>query len=128
MLLWIWGRDFEDGKYLRCGIRCVLMIGLKYGKIKQGDSKATGKTRALYRKLRREFSKRNGSVNCTELLGYDLDKPEEYERARESGLFGTKCPDIVGDAIENLEKNYLKERGYRRWNNRKKSSRSLIHT
>ncbi len=51
-----------------------------------------------------EFTERHGSVNCTELLGYNLSKPEEYEKARDSKLFVTKCPELVGDAAAILEK------------------------
>jgi C_GCAxxG_C_C family probable redox protein len=82
----------------------ILVIGLKYGKAKPGDDAATEKTRALVREFIREFIGHHSSINCSELLGYDLSKPEEYERARESTLFSTKCPELVGDAVEILEK------------------------
>jgi C_GCAxxG_C_C family probable redox protein len=81
-----------------------MVIGLKYGKTKRGDDAATEKTRELVRKFIREFTQRNGSINCTDLLGYNLSKPEEYEMARENKLFVTKCPDLVGDAVLILEK------------------------
>jgi C_GCAxxG_C_C family probable redox protein len=82
----------------------IMVIGLKYGKTKRGDDAATEKTRELVRKFIQEFTQRNGSINCTELLGYNLSKPEEYEMARENKLFVTKCPDLVGDAVLILEK------------------------
>jgi len=47
---------------------------------------------------------RHGFVNCTDLPGYDLSNPEEYERARLSGLFHTKCPELVRDAAAILER------------------------
>jgi C_GCAxxG_C_C family probable redox protein len=81
-----------------------MVIGLKYGKIKRGDDAATEKTRTLVRKFIHEFTQRNGSINCTELLGYNLSRPDEYEKAREHKLFVTKCPDLVGDAVLILEK------------------------
>ena len=82
----------------------IMVIGLKYGKAEQGDDAATGKTRSLTRQFMQEFSARNGSVNCTELLGYNLSKQDEYEKAREKKLFVTKCPELVRDAAEILEK------------------------
>ena len=82
----------------------IMVIGLKYGKTIQGDDAATEKTRALVRKFMQEFTKRHGSVNCTELLGYNLSNPDEYEKARENNLFMTKCPELVGDATAILEK------------------------
>ena len=80
------------------------MIGLKYGKTKHGDDAATEKTRALVREFMQEFTKHHGSVNCTELLGYNLSNPDEYKKARDNNLFVTKCPALVGDAITILEK------------------------
>jgi C_GCAxxG_C_C family probable redox protein len=82
----------------------ILVIGLKYGKMKYGDDAATEKTRALVREFMQEFTERHGSVNCTELLGYNLSNPDEYEKARDSKLFVTKCPELVGDATAILEK------------------------
>lgn len=87
----------------------IMVIGLKYGKADAGDEEATKKTRALVRQFMEEFTAKNGSVNCTDLLGFDLSDPEEYARARESGLFLTKCPVLVGDASDILEKILLKE-------------------
>jgi len=81
----------------------IMVIGLKYGKAERGDDAATEKTRALVREFIREFTANHGSVNCTELLGYNLSDPEEYETARESRLFVTKCPELVGDAVAILE-------------------------
>jgi C_GCAxxG_C_C family probable redox protein len=82
----------------------IMVIGLKYGKTKQGDDAATDKTRALVREFMQEFTERHGSVNCTELLGYNLSNPEEYEKAHDNKLFVTKCPEFVGDATAILEK------------------------
>ena len=82
----------------------ILVIGLKYGKKNKGDDAATEKTRGLVREFIREFTARHGSVNCTELLGYNLSDPEDYEKARVSRLFVTKCPELVRDAASILEK------------------------
>lgn len=82
----------------------ILVIGLKYGKKNKGDDAATEKTRGLVREFIREFTVRHGSVNCTELLGYNLSDPEDYEKARVSRLFVTKCPELVRDAASILEK------------------------
>ena len=82
----------------------ILVIGLKYGKKNKGDDAATEKTRGLVREFIREFTVHHGSVNCTELLGYNLSDPEDYEKARVSRLFVTKCPELVRDAASILEK------------------------
>jgi C_GCAxxG_C_C family probable redox protein len=113
------GLDSETAKKISCGFGAgisktgnicgavsgaIMVIGLKYGKTKEGDDAATEKTRALVRKFMQEFTEHHGSVNCTELLGYNLSNPAEYEKARDSKLFVTKCPELVGDAAAILEK------------------------
>jgi C_GCAxxG_C_C family probable redox protein len=113
------GLDPETAKKISCGFGAgisktgnicgavsgaIMVISLKYGKTKEGDEAATEKTRALVRKFILEFTERHGSVNCTELLGYNLSNPEEYEKARDCRMFVTKCPELVGDAAAILEK------------------------
>jgi C_GCAxxG_C_C family probable redox protein len=111
--------DNETAKKIACGFGAgisktgnicgavsgaIMVIGLKYGKTKTGDDIATDKTRSLVREFMREFTQRHGSVNCTELLGYNLSDTAEYEKAREKKLFVTKCPELVRDAAAILEK------------------------
>ena len=113
------GLDGETAKKISCGFGAgisksgnicgavsgaIMVIGLKYGKTKRGDDAATEKTRALTRQLIQEFAAKNGSVNCTELLGYNLSKVDEYEAAGRENLFKTKCPEYVRDAAAILEK------------------------
>ena len=82
----------------------IMVIGLKYGKAEQSDDPAaTEKTRALTRLFIQEFQKKHGSVNCTELLGYNMSIPEEYDAAAKANLFKTKCPAYVQDAADILE-------------------------
>ena len=82
----------------------IMVIGLKYGKVEQGDDAATEKTRELTRQFIEEFTKKNGSVNCAELLGHDLSNQQEYEAAAKANLFKTKCPEYVRDAAHILER------------------------
>jgi C_GCAxxG_C_C family probable redox protein len=51
----------------------------------------------------RRFRELHGSLNCTELIDYDLTVPEEAAKARESGVFVTRCPVLVSDAVKILE-------------------------
>jgi len=81
----------------------IMAIGLKYGKTEEGDDQATEKTRSFVREFINEFTERNGSINCTELLGYNLRNQDEYERACDEGVFKTKCPEYVRDATDILE-------------------------
>ncbi len=112
------GLDPDTAKKIACGFGAgisktgnicgavsgaLLVIGLKYGKSVEGDEAATEKTRALVRQFISEFTAKNGSVNCTALLGYDMTTPEGYEAARVSSVFLTKCPDLVRDAADILK-------------------------
>jgi hypothetical protein len=81
-----------------------MVIGLKYGKAAPKDNPAWDKTHAIVQQFIREFTMKNGSVNCTELLGYNLGNPEEYAQARERKFFVTKCPALVRSAVEILER------------------------
>jgi C_GCAxxG_C_C family probable redox protein len=113
------GLDPDTAKKIACGFGAgisktgnicgavsgaLMVIGLKYGKTEANDDAATEKTRALVRKFIHEFTEKNGSVNCTALLGYDLGDPEAFSVARDSGLFLTKCPALVRDSADILEK------------------------
>ena len=113
------GLDGETAKKIACGFGggisktgnmcgavsgAIMVIGLKYGKCLAGDDEATDRTRALTREFISEFSARNGSVNCTALLGYDLSNPEEYQKAAVSGIFMKKCPELVRDAADILDR------------------------
>ena len=61
------------------------------------------KTYALMAEFNKKFKALHGSLNCTELTGYDLGKPEEMVKARDAGVFTTRCPAFVRDAVEIVE-------------------------
>jgi C_GCAxxG_C_C family probable redox protein len=113
------GLDPDTAKKIACGFGAgvsktgnicgavsgaIMVIGLKYGKTDVGDEAATEKTRALVRQFIREFTLKNGSVSCTDLLEHDLSDPEDYDAARDSGVFTSKCPALVRDAADILER------------------------
>ncbi len=70
-----------------------------------GESPRQGmdKIGALRDEFNRRFKELHGSLNCTELIDYDLTVPEEAMKARESGIFATKCPLFVRDAASIVE-------------------------
>jgi len=81
----------------------LMLIGLKYGKYLETDNEAKDKTYKLRNRFMELFTKEMGSVDCTKLLKYDLSKPDEYQKAREAGLFKTLCPQFVKKAVELFE-------------------------
>ena len=46
----------------------------------------------------KQFQERHGSILCRELIGYDISKPDEFQKARESSVFHDTCPGLVRDA------------------------------
>lgn len=112
------GLDPDTAKKIACGFGggvshtgnicgavsgAIMVIGLKFGKCVEGDDAATQKTRELTRRFIDGFTEKNGSINCTELLGYNLHRPDEYAQARDLELFATTCPLLVRDAAEIVE-------------------------
>ncbi len=81
----------------------LMVIGLKYGKYREGDEKAKEMTYALTNEFARRFIDRNGSINCKELLGCDIGSAEGMKYAKERNLTTTLCPKYVRDAAEIVE-------------------------
>ncbi len=113
------GLDRETARRVSCGFGsgmartgnicgavtgAMMVIGLKYGKATAGDDAAKERTYALVQEFITKFEAKNGSIRCTELLGYDLRDPEQRKQAHASGTVATKCPGFARDAAEILEK------------------------
>jgi hypothetical protein len=80
-----------------------MVIGLKYGRFTIEDIQAKEKTFELVQTFMSKFKERFNSLNCTDLLGYDLSKPDEFAKVRELGITRKICPNFVGDSIDILE-------------------------
>lgn len=74
-----------------------MALGLKFGSTDLDEEEAV---RTASQELMRRFEAENGSLRCRELLGYTLTVPEEREKARESGVFQTRCPLFVQSATK----------------------------
>lgn len=81
----------------------LMVIGMKYGRTTLDDLASKEKTYEAAQRFMKEFRRRNNSVNCSELLGYELSSPDELKAAKEKNVFKTKCPKFVCDAGEILE-------------------------
>jgi len=82
----------------------IMVIRLKYGKAVPETCAERERTYELVQEFVREYTALHGSVNCTELLGYDLSNPEAYAEAQEKRIAGQKCPKLVEDTVLVLEK------------------------
>ena len=87
-----------------------MLIGLKYGKIKADDKESHEKTYSEARKMCENFIQKNGSINCKELLGCDINTLEGLQYANENNLFRTKCVKCVEDAATIINEMLFKDK------------------
>ena len=80
----------------------IMAIGCKY----YDRSDPAGSKEKAYAKTREfleSFEKRNGSSDCIDLLGVDLNTDEGKKEYREKGLSEKRCLKYVQDACDILE-------------------------
>lgn len=84
-----------------CGsvIAALMIIGMKYGHDKEGDGEQKAVMREKSDAFKRCFVEKYGSTMCRELLEYDLSKPDEFQKALESGRLLDFCPRLTEDVI-----------------------------
>ena len=99
--------DFGGGarKGEMCGAvsGALMVLGLLYGHSERDDLDTKAKAYAMSEEYMNRFSRKNGSVVCRDLLGYDLSKPEEKTVIMEKNLFRTLCPEMIRSAVEILD-------------------------
>jgi len=80
----------------------ILVLGLQYGSARFDDDAARSNTYLHVHDLIRRFREIHGSIQCTDLLGYNLSEPLQLQTVWEKGLFTQLCPDLVRDAAQIL--------------------------
>ena len=94
---------------LRLGETCgavagaILVLGLCFGHTDPGDKKGKERLDQRVVEFQKRFAQQHSSNLCRSLLGFDLSRPGELEKARASGAFKTTCPHYVRSAAELLE-------------------------
>ena len=81
----------------------LMVIGMKYGKVRVEDDQAKLKTYEVARRFMERFTDRHGHLKCRDLLGYDLSTPEGRRAVAERRLHETLCVKLVQDAAGILE-------------------------
>ncbi len=83
-----------------CGsvMGAILVLGLQYGSILSTDDAARSRTYQRVHDLIHRFQEIHGSIQCTDLLGYNLGDPKQFQTVCEKGLFTQQCPIFVRDA------------------------------
>jgi C_GCAxxG_C_C family probable redox protein len=77
-----------------------IYFGLKYGTTRQPQEDDKLKVYDKVRQFSRLFMERNGSDQCSELLGEDLNSSEGMARIRELDLHTRVCEKCVTDAMD----------------------------
>jgi C_GCAxxG_C_C family probable redox protein len=93
----------KTGEICGAASGALMVIGLSQRPEDIQDPSSREKVYAKARRFLDEFTARNASVNCTELVGYDLSDPKQFAEAREKKVFSTRCSKLVRDAGEILE-------------------------
>lgn len=83
-----------------------MVIGLKHGKVITDGTKYGNNTETTYQKvyeLAKRFEEKHGSIQCRDLIGYDLNDKEQRSEVVRLGLFKTTCGECIQDAVGLLE-------------------------
>ncbi len=87
-----------------CGAACglFLLAGLETGAVVPTDKEGKAANYALVQRLAAEFAKRNGSINCSELLGLKKKEPVSSCPEERTEAYYTKrpCSQIVEEAAK----------------------------
>lgn len=73
-------------------------IGLYTGHSEAEDAEGKQFCKEITQKFLAEFKKQHGSLNCTDLIGFNLSNDEESKRADEEMVFQNICPKLVKSA------------------------------
>lgn len=81
-----------------------MVISLKNGNSEISDTESRAKADAIVQEFTSKFkSRRDGKVNCSELLGYTNHSFLDFEFGKQEDMFSKICPKCVKDAAEILE-------------------------
>lgn len=80
----------------------IMVLGMQYGSAQCDDAAARSYTYQRVNELVQRFKVIHGSIQCSDLLGYDLSDPKQLQTAWDKGLFMEVCPNLVRDASQIL--------------------------
>jgi C_GCAxxG_C_C family probable redox protein len=100
-------RGFGGGMHINsvCGAvtGAYMVLGLANPVSKENPRQSMDKLSALRDEFNHRFTACHGSLQCTELIGYDLSIPEKAAEAFRNDVFTNVCPGLVRDAVKILE-------------------------
>lgn len=99
------GAGMNSGETCGAVTGAYMVIGLKSGHA-SSDPQEKIRTTALIHSFNSLFLKEHSSLKCKELLGFNISDPAEKQKAREAGVFQTRCPEFLKTAASILENNF----------------------
>lgn len=97
------------GGGMGCGATCgaftgaLMVIGLKYGNYLPNDIESRKKAKEKAEEFKKLFLEEYGSIECKELLGYDVSNPNDFTIIQQKELFTTFCSDLISYTAEILK-------------------------
>ena len=98
------GGGMWHGETCGCVVGALIALGIKYATIKPNDKETKDKLLGLKKEFEEKFCKKHGSCKCKEILGYDLSTEEGMAKIMEEKLLESKCPKVVLDACDIIDK------------------------
>jgi C_GCAxxG_C_C family probable redox protein len=83
-----------------------MVLGMKAQSEGKTIQEIKTETKTAVKKFNELFLAKHGSLTCKNLLGVDISTPEGSAVATEMNLFNTVCAELVGSAVEILEKEF----------------------
>ena len=77
----------------------LMVLGHIYGEGLNSNPDIKDKLYEKTRKVFGEFERMNGSSVCNELTGYNMIDPVQRKKAHDEGVFKSKCPQLVKNAV-----------------------------
>jgi len=98
------GGGMRQGGVCGCITAALLVLGMALGFYDSQDRELEVYGNQKTDEFIRRFTERmNGQINCRDILGKDISKPEEMAVIRKEGLILQKCPDAISISIEILD-------------------------
>lgn len=90
---------------LTCGAvtGAFMAIGVYNGRKFENNADQKAKSAEMIQSFSKAFVGQHKTINCRELLDFDISTPEGLQMAREKNLFGTVCVKCINDSIDILE-------------------------
>ncbi|HHW22984.1 MAG TPA: C_GCAxxG_C_C family protein [Clostridiaceae bacterium] len=81
----------------------LMVLGSIYGPSDKNEVHKKALTNSLANEFAKRFKIINGTINCSELLNYDLSNDAQVAAAKQADIFRQKCPKFIKDAVTILE-------------------------